>query len=214
MTNKLINVIILLGIFLLGGWVAKLYYQEPEITTETDATVLIQNIKDVCKLVTVEAELQEIYDEKSNRNVTVYLPLPTNFTFSKKASIEVIGKVLVGYDLEKITLDVDSINKVLYIRNLPNPEIISIEHDVKYRSLDESFFNEFTPQDFTQLNKSAKAVLKQKAIEEKLLDRAEEQGNEVLRVIQFMAKGFGWEAKVQQKLFEDVTKRDSSILSN
>lgn len=214
MSKKIINVIILLGIFTFGAWVAKLYYQEPEITTETDATVLIQNIKDVCKLVTVEANLQEIYDEKSNRNVTVYLPLPTNFTFSKKASIEVSGKVLVGYDLEKITLDVDSINKVLYIRNLPNPEIISIEHDVKYRSLDESFFNEFTPKDFTQLNKSAKAVLKQKAIEEKLLDRAEEQGNEVLKVIQFMAKGFGWEAKVQQKLFEDVTQRDSSNLFN
>ena len=197
MGKKLINVIVLLGIFLFGAWVARLYDQEPQITTETDATVLIQNIKDVCKLVTIEANLQEIYDEKSNRNVTVYLPLPTNFTFSKKASIEVVGKVLVGYDLEKITIDVDSTNKILYIRNLPNPEIISIEHDVKYRSLDESFFNEFTPNDFTELNKTAKAILKQKAIEEKLLDRAEEQGNEVLRVIQFMAKGFGWEAKIQ-----------------
>jgi len=214
MSKKLINVIVLLGIFLLGIWAARMYYQEPQITTETDATVLIQNIKDVCKLVTVEAELQEIYDEKNTRNVTVYLPLPTNFTFSKKASIEVAGKVLVGYDLEKITIDVDSSNKILYIRNLPSPEIISIEHDVKYRSLDESFFNEFTPQDFTQLNKTAKAILKQKAIEEKLLDRAEEQGNEVLKVIQFMAKGFGWEAKVQNKLFENMSKRDSSILSN
>ncbi len=197
MSNKLINVIVLLGVFLFGIWSARIYYQEPETTTETDATVLLQNIKDVCKLVTVEAELQEIYDEKSNRNVTVYLPLPTNFTFSKKASIEVYGKVLVGYDLEKVTIDVDSTNKILYIRNLPNPEIISIEHDVKYRSLDESFFNSFTPNDFTQLNKSAKAVLKQKAIEEKLFERAEEQGSEVLRVIQFMAGGFGWDAKIQ-----------------
>jgi hypothetical protein len=197
MGKKLINVIVLLSIFLFGAGVARWYDQEPQITTEMDATVLIQNIKDVCKLVTVEANLQEIYDEKSNRNVTVYLPLPTNFTFSKKASIEVVGKVLVGYDLEKITIDVDSTNKILYIRDLPNPEIISIEHDVKYRSLDESFFNEFTPNDFTELNKTAKAILKQKAIEEKLLDRAEEQGNEVLRVIQFMAKGFGWEAKIQ-----------------
>jgi len=92
---------------------------------------------------------------------------------------------------------VDSTNKVLYIRNLPSPEIISIEHDVKYRSLDESFFNEFTPNDFTQLNKTAKAVLKQKAIEEKLFERAEEQGSEVLNVIEFMASGFGWETKVQ-----------------
>jgi len=187
MSKKLINVIVLLGVFGLGIWGAKMYYQEPEIRTETDATVLLQNIKD----------LQEIYDEKTTRDVTVYLPLPTNFSFSKKASIEVFGKVLVGYDLEKITIDVDSTNKVLYIRNLPSPEIISIEHDVKYRSLDESFFNEFTPNDFTQLNKTAKAVLKQKAIEEKLFERAEEQGSEVLNVIEFMASGFGWETKVQ-----------------
>lgn len=208
MSRKIINVIILLAVFSLGIWTTQWYYQEPETTTETDATVLLQNIKDVCKLVTVEAQLQEIYDEKNNRNVTVYLPLPTNFTFSKKASIEVFGKVLVGYDLEKITIDVDSTNKTLYIRDLPSPEIISIEHDVKYRSLDDSFFNEFTPNDFTQLNKSAKAVLKQKAIEEKLFERAEEQGSEVLRVIEFMASGFGWKTEVQSLAEDGVRSID------
>jgi len=71
MSKKLINVIVLLGVFGLGIWGAKMYYQEPEIRTETDATVLLQNIKDVCKLVTVEAELQEIYDEKTTRDVVM-----------------------------------------------------------------------------------------------------------------------------------------------
>ena len=111
-------------------------------------------------------------------------------------------------NLEKITIDVDSTNKTLYIRDLPSPEIISIEHDVKYRSLDDSFFNEFTPNDFTQLNKSAKAVLKQKAIEEKLFDRAEEQGSEVLRVIEFMASGFGWKTEVQSLAGDGVRSID------
>ena len=36
MSNKLINVIVLLGVFLFGIWGARMYYQEPEITTETE----------------------------------------------------------------------------------------------------------------------------------------------------------------------------------
>lgn len=213
MSKKIFYVILLLCVFLLGVWVTRFYYQKPETTSITDATVLIENVKDVCKLVTVEGNLRELYDEQNNRNVTLYLPLPTNFTFSKKASIEVVGKVLVGYDLEKVQIDADSINKILYIRNLPRPEVLSIEHDVKYRSLDESFFNEFTASDFTRLNKSAKEVLRQKAIEEHLLEKAEEQGIEVLNVIEFMAKAVGWKVEFQQRLFEDLTKTDSSTLS-
>lgn len=205
------NVIILLAVFLFGVWLTRSFYQTPEDTIETDSTVLIENVRDVCKMVTVEAELRELYDEKNNRNVTWYLPLPTNFTFSKTASIEVAGKVLVGYDLEKIEIITDSLNKTLYIKNLPKPEILSVEHDVKYRSLDESFFNEFTASDFTRINRSAKEVLKQKAIEQHLLERAEAQGIEVLNVIEFMAKGVGWKVEFQRRLFQDVTKRDSII---
>lgn len=214
MTKKIIYGIVLLSIFFLGMWVTRAYYQKPETTIETDAAVLIEKVRDVCKLVTIEADLFEIYDDKNNRNVTLYLPLPTNFSFSKKASIEVAGKVLVGYNLEKLTIDADSTNKILYIRNLPKAEIISIEHDVKYRSLDESFFNEFTASDFTRINQSAKEVLRQKAIRKHLLEQAEEQGIEVLSVIEFMAKGAGWKVEIQKRLFEDVTERDSLMFPN
>ncbi|HFC00761.1 MAG TPA: DUF4230 domain-containing protein, partial [Phaeodactylibacter sp.] len=182
MSKKIIGGIVLLSVFLLGVWMTRAYYQTPESTSDVDASVFIEQVKNVCKLVTIEADLHEVYDEKNYRNVTWYLPLPTRFSFSKKASIEVKGKVLVGYDLEKITIDADSVNKVLYIRNLPRPEILSIEHDVKYRSLDESFFNEFTASDFTRINKSAKEVLQQKAIANHLLEKAEQQGLDVLNV--------------------------------
>ena len=209
MSKKIISGIVLLSVFLFGVWMTRAYYQTPETTSDVDASVLIDNVKNVCKLVTIEAELYEIYDEKNYRNVTWYLPLPTRFSFSKKASIEVKGKVLVGYDLEKVEIDADSVNKILYIRNLPRPEILSIEHDVTYRSLDESFFNEFTAKDFTRINKSAKEVLRQKAIEKLLLEKAEKQGIDVLNVVEFMANGVGWEVQFQKRIFEDVTKRDS-----
>lgn len=209
MSSKIKNGIILLAVFLFGIWMARSYYHTPDNTVETDSTVLIEKVREVCKLVTVEADLYEVYDENNHRNVTWYLPLPTNFTFTKKASIEVKGKVLVGYDLEKITIDVDSTNKTLVIRNLPKPEIISIEHDVKYRKLDGSFFNEFDAKDFTRINKNAKEVLREKAIEQHLLEKAKAQGTDVLGVIEFMVKGAGWNVDFNQRLFQDITKRDS-----
>ena len=211
MTKKSLNVIVLLGMFIVGVLAAKWFYKQPETTVETDATVLIEKVREVCKLVTVEADLHEVYDEKNYRNVTLFLPLPTNFSFSKKASIEVSGKVLVGYDLEKIELTADSANQTLYIKNLPKAEILSIEHDVKYRNLEESFFNEFTANDFTKLNKGAKEVLREKAIEKHLLEKAEAQGIEVLDVIRFMSKGVGWKVEIQDDLFEDFPKKDSNL---
>lgn len=211
MTKKTVNVIVLLGVFLLGVLVTIWFFKEPEKTVETDTTVLIEKVREVCKLVTVEAELHEVYDEKNYRNVTLFLPLPTNFSFSKKASIEVSGKVLVGYDLEKIEISADSTNRILFINNLPKAEILSIEHDVKYRNLEESFFNEFTANDFTQINKGAKEALRKKAIEKHLLEKAEAQGIEVLDVIKFMSNGVGWEVEVQDNIFEDFPKKDSTL---
>ena len=117
-------------------------------------------------------------------------------------------------NLSKMTIEADSTYKILYIRDLPKPEIISIEHDVKYRNLEESFFNGFTPKDFTTLNRNAKEVLKQKAIQQHLLEKAEQQGAEVLDVIDFMAKGAGWTVEVQRRMFEDINSPDSSELKN
>ena len=47
-----------------------------------------------------------------------------------------------------------------------------------------------------------------KTIEEKLFERAEEQGSEVLNVIQFMASGFGWVAKIQPLSPEEARSID------
>lgn len=209
MTQKIKTVIILLSVFLFGVWITRQFYQQPQFSTEEEATVLIEKVREVCKLVTIEADLHELYDEKNLKTVTWYLPLPTNFVFSKKASIEVSGKVLVGYNLEKVEIATDSLTRTLTIKNLPDPEVISIEHDVKYRNIEESFFNGFSPKDFTAINKRAKEILRQKAIEQHLLEKAEAQGIEILEVIKFMGKGSGWNVEIQNRLFEDVTKRDT-----
>jgi len=187
------GIILFLLAIVLGGWLSFYFLNNPgKEITNVESSVLLEKVEKVCKLVTVEGNFVELYDEENIRNFTIYLPLPSTWSFSKEATLEVRGKVLVGFDMENIKITADSTNKIIQLSNLPAPEILSIDHEVKYKDLEESFFNAFTPEDYTRLNRNAKEVLRKKAEESRLLEEAVQQGNQMLDVIRFMAEGFGW----------------------
>ena len=192
MTKKLLLAVSFLLVFALGIWLAREWYKPPVETNTIDSTVMLEKVQKVCKLVTVEGTFSEIYDETNIRQLTFYLPIPTSWNFSKTAIIQVTGKVLVGYNLEAIELIADSEKKTIYLRNLPDPEILSIDHEVKYKNLEESYFNSFTAADFTQLNQNAKDVLRKKAEESRLMEEASEQGIQMLDAIRFIVESSGW----------------------
>ena len=190
----------LLGIFLLlvfagGIYVTyKMMNTRPEERKEVESTVLLERVREVCQLVTVEGTFTELYNETNIKEVTLYLPIPTYWEFSKKALLEVKGRVLVGYDMEQVTIKIDSAAGQIVLSNLPQPSILAVDHEIAYRNLEESFFNGFTPEDYTQLNRNAKAVLTEKAQEAGLLEKAAAEGNAMLDAIRFMAESVGWEA--------------------
>jgi hypothetical protein len=184
----------------LGGFIAyQLFHQQQEEITKSQSTVLLKKVEQVCKLVTVEGAFSEIYNEQNIKSFTIYVPLPSVWRFSKEAILQVEGKVLVGYDMKDIKVEADSARKVLRLSNIPEPEILSIDHDISYRNIEESYFNSFKAEDYTNLNKNAKAVLRQKAEESGLLEEAAKQGNQMLDVIAFMAKGAGWTLEYERK---------------
>ncbi len=196
-------------VFFAGIFVANLFFKkEVQEQREVQSVVLLEKVKTVCKLVTVEGEFLESYDEGNIRPLTLYLPFPATFKFSKKASLEVIGRVMVGYDMEQVTITADSSRNVLIIRNLPQPEILSVDHEIRYKGLEESYFNSFSPEDYTQLNKNAKEMLRTQAIKSGLLDKAREQGNQMLDVITYMATSVGWTVEVENDLIP-VIDRDT-----
>ena len=191
-----------LGILLTRSFYAKKTTQ----VTNTDSTVLLERVRKVCKLVTVEGEFSELYDETNIRQFTFYLPLPSTFEFSKKAILRVHGKVLVGYDLEHIKIKADSTTQTITLSNLPEPEILSVDHEVSYENLSESWFNSFSADDYTQLNKNAKEVLRRKAEEGKLLEDARLQGDQLIEAIRFMVESSGWKLRMEGDLLDDISK--------
>lgn len=193
MLRKLLpSLIIALLAFAAGGYFFYQWQNRVTRSQEIEATVLLEKVRQVCKLVTIEGQFSEVYNEDNYRQITLYLPLPTNWSFKKSALLQVQGNVLVGYDLKKMSITVDSAARTVTLYDLPKTEILAIDHQLTYRDLSESFFNGFSAEDYTQLNKNAKEVLREKAYESGLLDDANEQGLQVLEGLRYLVEGVGY----------------------
>ncbi len=183
-----------LGMYMMYQWMNK-----DSISIEEQSNVLLEKINTVTKLVTVEGVFSEIYEHK-NTYTPQYLP----FSFTKKALIIVKAKVSVGYDLEKMEIEMNTAERVIYIKNVPEPEIISIDHDLQYYDIQESSFNTFSKEDYTQLNAAAKRFIEEKAKEGDLFVKAEEQGNQMLQIIEFMAEEAGFSVEYEYRIKDSI----------
>lgn len=182
-----------------GIWLGYVFFgRQAKEQKSASAYILLEKVEKVCKLVTVEGNFDERYDESNIRQFTLYFPLPGNFYFTKKATLRVKGKVLVGYNMADIRVNADSTNRIITLSNLPQPEILSIDHAIEYTDLEESWFNSFTTADYTNLNKNAKAALREKALESRLLEEAQLEGNQMIEVIRFMTEAAGWTLVLQE----------------
>lgn len=189
MTKRLLSilgVLLFLALGFSGGvWLTRKYYGLTEQKIEEQSTVLLEKVKTVAKLISVEGYYSEVYDHKTYWAYNISL-------FQKKALIRVKAKVSVGYDLSKMNIESDQATRTILISKLPEAEILSIDHDLDYYDISEGVFNAFTPQDYTRLNKLAKSKIEESARKGDLFKKAEEQGNQMLEVIELMVESTGW----------------------
>ena len=202
--RPLITLLALAGLFVLGFWIARSMYQKKEkVKTEEDATVLLEKIQTVAKLVTVEGYFSELYNYKDYYAYDWWI-------FRKKAILRVKAKVSAGYDLSGLAFDVQPDQNLIIIRNIPDtPQIISIDHQLDYYDISEGTFNSFSETDYNKINKNAKTFIEEKARQSDLLPKAKEQGIEMLELIRFMAESAGW--KVQMDRFQEPVKRSNDV---
>lgn len=191
----------LIFVFGLGVFATKQYYSYNETVTKENSQVLLERIKTVAKLVTVEGYFSEVYSHEDYYNFDLS-------PFRKKALLRVKAKVGVGYDLGKLKIDAFDEQKKIVISNIPDPEILFVEQEVDYYDIQEGTFNSFSEQELTDLNKRAKSFIEEKAKSDKigLLPAAEEQMNKMLESIQFMVESAGYTLEYQT-VYEDSKKQ-------
>lgn len=162
--------------------------------TKESVSVVVEKIEKVFKLVTVEATIAEIYDHKDYYTFDISL-------FRKKALLRVNAKVAAGYDFEKVIFETDEATKTITLKNFPEPEILSIDHDIDYYDITEGSFNTFTPDDYNRINANAKAYIKGKAVESEVLQKAAAQKNEIMSLIQDLIKASGWSLVIEEQQY-------------
>ena len=156
---------------------------------EVEAAVLLDRVEKVMKLVTVEGSFSEIYDYKHHVVADIW-------PFRKKALVRVNAKVLVGYDFERVNIQLDHDQRTIRITNLPPPEILSIEHDMDYYNFENGLFNMITNKDITEMGFEAKEFIAEKAAESDLFAQAEEQRKELFEILSLAIEASGWQLDV------------------
>lgn len=196
--KKIIYGIALILFFGVGVFFTQKYYTWNQVKTQENAQVLLEKVKNVYKLVTVEGHFSEVYDYEDYWGYD-FSP------FRKKALIRVKAKVSIGYDLDHMKIEALPEQKKIIISQLPEPSIIAIDHTLDYYDISEGTFNSFGKDDYNKLNNNAKEFIVEKAKESDLLDTANKQGNQALEMMEFIIENAGWELVVKKSLVNEVT---------
>ncbi|MBB5333098.1 hypothetical protein HNP69_001219 [Chryseobacterium koreense] len=164
-----------------------------EDQVQTDAYIIMNQIRKMNKMVVLEQDFSNMQKTKITSQLLGSPHLPVSekniITFTKTTA-------QVSYDLDKMKIEVDSINKKLIIREIPKPEI-KIIPSVEISSMDDSFLNRFDEQDLKRITQSAKDQAYKSVNQAKLKIDAKKQLMENLDQIMVLAKALNY--KIEDK---------------
>jgi len=155
--------------------------------TEHQSTIILEKIKSVCKLISVEGDFAEIYKYENTREHFMSL-----LSSKKKALIVINAKAHIGYDLKKVLMHADTDKKKIILTNFPQPEVLSIEPELEFYDIKNGLFNSFTPKDLTVLNQEAKKHVMEKIPQSGLMDTARREALEAVLLIEKIVETIGW----------------------
>lgn len=189
----------LLGLFLgaiITYWVLKyIKIQKKKDITNAQSVIIMEKIKKVWKLITVEGEFAEIYHYENTKERFMSM-----VSSKKKAILLINAKAHVGYDLSKIKMEANNEKKVIKLTDFPDPQILSLETDLKYYDKKEGLFNKFDSTDLTEVNSQAKEYVMLKIPASGLFDTAKSEALEAVLLIQNIVETIGWTLDYQDLL--------------
>ncbi|MDP9959638.1 DUF4230 domain-containing protein [Chryseobacterium lathyri] len=156
-----------------------------EKTEKSDYYILTNQISKMNKMVVMEQNISSMQKTKMGYEV-----------FGKEVSNNSIitytkTNAQVSYDLNKMKIEVDSINKKLVITELPDAEI-RITPSVEIQSLDDSFFNRISEKDIKNVTQKAKETAVKSINENQLRTEGRKQLMENLNNIFVLAKALDY----------------------
>ncbi|WP_294241568.1 DUF4230 domain-containing protein [uncultured Chryseobacterium sp.] len=159
-------------------------------TEKSDYYILTNQIAKMNKMVVLEQNTSSIQKTKMGYEF-----------FGKEVSSNSIitytkTNAQVSYDLNKMKIKVDSVNKKLLITELPDADI-RITPSVEIQSVDDSFFNRISEKDIKNVTQKAKDTALKSIDQNKLRTEGREQLMENLNNIFVLAKALNYSIEDQ-----------------
>jgi len=190
----LLGALCVLGIFFILNKIPKI----SEKKEQTDYYILTNQITKMNKMVVLEQDFTSLQKNK----------LSYEILGSKVSDNEIVTftktNAQVSYDLNKMKLEVDSINKKLIIRELPQSDI-RITPSVEIKSVDDSFFNRIDEAQIKKVTQTSKENALKSVNQEKLKAEGQKQLLENLNQIFVLAKALNYKIEDQTGTI-DTTK--------
>ncbi len=197
---------LLVGILLLGILVLLFSKRFFKNKSEEQSVVLLEKIRNVSKMITVEGDFSEIMHFEDVKGVLLNL-----VSSKKKAIVLANAKVLIGFDMKKVKLQSRPESKKLILEHFPEPEIMSIETDIQYYDVKHGYFNKFAASDLSDLNKKVRINIEDKIPESELLVSARSKALETVKIIEQMVSTFGWKLDYNGLEFNEKRKIEENL---
>lgn len=177
-----------IAIFLLGFLLAKFWYQKNEKPyKKEEIKVVVNAIENLSKLVVSSGTFSEVYNYSDSKKYFYdYL------SFDKKAIVTVNAKVEIGYDLSKLAIELDSLDKKIIIHKIPEEEIV-IAPDIKYFDIQQSSFNAFSKEELNKINEKSIANIKETIAITNLKKEAKKRFLEEISKIYQLSAIYNWQ---------------------
>lgn len=146
---------------------------------------MLTQVKDVFKLVNVEAEFSEIFQEKSYTLID-FGP------FKKSIIVRVKARVLIGYNLDSSTIKMDSAKRILRIFTSQQPEVISNEMNIDYYDIQQGTFNSFSSEELNMIHDKARDIILRRVEKAEFFERARKRQEEYFKTIYSYCELMNW----------------------
>lgn len=197
------KLIVLVIAFILGG--LAVYFGVSKTTKDDvseDSRVIAYQINKMNKMVVAEQSLSQIYNHTSKKS----LPgLGSIYSADKKVTLLVNAKVQATYDLSKMEVELDSINKKIVIKSIPAVDL-KVYPDVDFFDIDQSTFNKYEKDELNDIKKRGVAEVEKKIDKEKLKKEAHQQLIQNLSDLYQIATIYGWEIEDQTVFAPELKK--------
>ncbi len=175
---------VLLTIFSLLAW--RGCHKDEGAVINKDYYLITNQISKMNKMVVIEQDFSSFQTHKSKAfSIVGYDVLP------KEMVLYTTAKAQVSYDLKKMKIDVDTVNKKLIIDELPQPEI-KVFPDVKIHFMDDYAVNRFNQADINGIMESAKKNMVKSIDEKQIKAEGQKQLKDNLNEIFVLAKALNY----------------------